>query len=158
LMSDHSQLVVFRLDNQRYAMLLTAVERIVRAVEVMPLPKAPAIVLGVIDVGGRILPVLNIRRRLGLPDKEIGPADQFLIARTARRALVLVIDEAEGMITRSPAEIVAPAGIVPGLEQIHGVIKLDDGMALIYDLDKFLSLEEAEALEATMSQEAAHEA
>jgi purine-binding chemotaxis protein CheW len=155
-MSDLSQLVVFRLDNQRYAMPLAAVERIVRAVEVTPLPQAPEIVLGVIDVEGRVLPVLNVRRRFGLPDKEIRPADQFLIARTARRALVLVIDEAEGMVERSPAEIVVPAGIVPGLEQIQGVIKLGDGLALIYDLEKFLSLEEADALEAALSREAAH--
>ncbi len=67
-----------------------------RAVEVMPLPKAPPIVIGVINVEGRILPVLNARGRVGLPHKEITSSDQFLIARTARRHVVLVIDEVEG--------------------------------------------------------------
>jgi purine-binding chemotaxis protein CheW len=150
-----TQLVVFRLDAQRYALPLSAVERIVPAVEVTPLPKAPAIVLGVIDVEGRVLPVLNIRRRFGLPDKEIAPTDQFLIARTAQRAVVLVIHEAQGVIERSAIEIVGPARIVPGLEQIQGVIKLEDGLALIHDLEKFLSLDEARSLDEAMRQEVA---
>ena len=92
--------VVFCLDGQRYALPLAAVRRIVRAVEVTPLPGAPAIVLGAIDVEGSVLPVLDIRRRFLLPEREIGPADQFLIASTARRAVALVIDEAHGVIER----------------------------------------------------------
>jgi purine-binding chemotaxis protein CheW len=71
--------------------------------------------------------------------------------------VVLVIDEAEGMIERSSADIVGPSGIVPGLEQIQGVIKLDDGLALIYDLEKFLSSDEASVLEEAMSKETARE-
>jgi purine-binding chemotaxis protein CheW len=156
-MGDHSKLVVFRLDNQRYAMPLAAVERIVRAVEVTALPKAPDIVLGVIDVAGRILPVLNLRRKVGLADREIRAADQFLLAQTSQRTVVLVIDEAQAVIERPATEITGPGRIVPGLEQIQGVIKLEDGLALIYDLEKFLSLEDADALEAAMNQKEAHE-
>src|ERR1700753_2378508 len=93
-----NQMVVFRLGNQRYALMLAAVERIVRAVEVIPLPDSPEIVMGVINVEGRILPVLNVRGRFGQPNKEITPGDHFLIARTAQRQVVLVIDEPEGVI------------------------------------------------------------
>jgi purine-binding chemotaxis protein CheW len=155
-MSDPSKLVVFRLDSQRYAMPLAAVERIVRAVEVTALPQAPEIVLGVIDVEGRILPVLNIRRKVSLADREITPADQFLLARTARRTVVLVIDEALGVVELLPAAITGPGRIVPGLEQIQGVIQLEDGLALIYDLERFLSLDEARTLDQAMREEAAH--
>jgi purine-binding chemotaxis protein CheW len=154
-MIELTRLVVFRLDAQRYAVPLIVVERIVRAVEVTPLPRAPAIVLGVIDVEGRVLPVLNLRQRFGLPDKHIEPDDQFLIAQTAQRAVVLVIDEAQGVIERSSTEITGRARIVPGLEQIQGVIKLEDGLALIHDLEKFLSLEEALSLDEAMRQEVA---
>jgi purine-binding chemotaxis protein CheW len=154
-MSELTQLVVFSLDAQRYAVPLVVVERIVRAVEVTPLPKALAIVLGIIDVEGRVLPVLNIRRRFGLPDKDISPTDHLLIAQTAQRAVVLVIDEAQGVIERPSTDIVGPAGIVPGLEQIQGVIKLEDGLALIHDLEKFLSLDEARSLDEAIRQEVA---
>ena len=53
--------VVFTLDEQRYALRLSAVERIVRAVEVIPLPETPKIVIGMINVQGRVMPVVNIR-------------------------------------------------------------------------------------------------
>ncbi|MDB6169570.1 MAG: chemotaxis protein CheW, partial [Verrucomicrobia bacterium] len=70
-----TQIVVFRLDAQRYALSLTAVDRIARAVEITPLPNAPDIVLGVINVSGRVLPVLNLRRRFRMRERAISPAD-----------------------------------------------------------------------------------
>src|SRR5882724_6196846 len=118
-MSELTQLVVFRLDEKRYGLRLAVVERIVRAVEITPLPKAPTIVLGVIDLEGRVLPVLNVRRRFRLPEREIGPDDQFLIAQTERRTVVLAVDEAQEVIERSPAEIVGAAQIDHFLGLIH---------------------------------------
>lgn len=152
-MGETIRIVVFRLDEQRYALSLAAVERIVRAVEVTLLPNAPSIVLGVIDVEGRILPVLNIRRRFRLPEREIRPVDQFLIAQTVRRTVALVIDEAQGVIERPHAAVVKAAQITPGLEQLHGLVQLDDGLVLIHDLENFLSLDEACALDEAMSQD-----
>jgi len=61
--SVHS-LVIFRLDNQDDALHLTAVERVLRMVAVSPLPMAPAIVLGVINFHGRVIPVLDLQRRV----------------------------------------------------------------------------------------------
>jgi purine-binding chemotaxis protein CheW len=153
-MVEHSQLVILRLDEQRYALPLALVERIVRAVEVTPLPKSPDIVVGAIVVAGSVLPVLDIRRRFGLPEREISPADQFLIAHTDHRTVVLVVDEVQGVIERPLTEIVGSAQIVPGLEQIHGVIELDDGLVLIHDLEKFLSLDEERSLDKAMREAA----
>jgi purine-binding chemotaxis protein CheW len=151
-MSDVAQLVVFRLDERRYALPLAAVERVVRAVDVTPLPKAPPIVLGAINVHGRVLPVLNVRRRFLVPDREIGPADWFLLAHTARHTVVLVVDDSEGVVERPQAEIVVSTQIVPGLEHFPGVLRLDDGLVLIHDLERFLSLDEAYALDEAMGE------
>ena len=138
------------LDEQRYALPLAVVKRIVRAVEVTPLPEAPAIVLGAINVEGSVFPVLNLRRRFILPEREILPNDQFLIANTARRTVVLVIDEALDVIEHPQADIISTGQIMPGLEQFQGVIELGDGLVLIHDLERFLSLDEAIALDAAM--------
>jgi len=156
-MNEITQLVVFALNGQRYALPLAVVARIVRAVEVTPLPGAPAMVLGAIDVAGRVLPVLSLRRRFGLPEREIGPADQFLLACTTRRTVALVVDEAQGVMECPATAIIRPAQIVPGLEQLQGVVKLADGLVLIHDLEKFLSLDEARALDEALSEEVAHE-
>lgn len=147
-----TQLVVFRLDQQRYALPLAVVERAVRAVAVTPLPKAPAIVLGAINVNGQVLPVLNVRRRFLLADREMTPDDCFLLARTARHTVALLVDEADGVLERSEDEVVLSSDIVPALEHFPGVVKLHDGLVLVHDLDRFLSLDEARALDMAMGE------
>jgi purine-binding chemotaxis protein CheW len=146
------QLLVFRLDGRRYALPLAVVDRVVRAVEVTPVPSAPAIVLGAINVHGRVLPVLNVRRRFLMPDREIGPADWFLLAHTERQALVLAVDESEGVVERAASDIVGSAQIASGLELFPGVIRFDDGLVLIHDLERFLSLDETRALDDAMNE------
>lgn len=149
-MSVPMQLVVFHLNGQRYALPLAAVERVTAAAELTPLPGAPAIVAGVIDVAGCVVPVFCIRRRFLLPQREIVPADQFLIARTERRTVALVIDGAQGVIECEPSAVIDPERLVAGLEQFQGLVQLDDGLVLIHNLEQFLSLDEARALDAAM--------
>ncbi|MFH0812577.1 MAG: chemotaxis protein CheW [Pseudomonadota bacterium] len=150
-MSNSAELVVFTLDEQRYALHLSAVERVVRAVEVTPLPKAPEIAIGVINVQGHIIPVLNIRKRFLLPEREIEVSDYFIIANTLTRTVALVVDEVSGVAKCSEEQLTAAKKILPGMEYVEGVLKLEDGMILIHDLDTFLSLEEEEALEDAIS-------
>ena len=155
-MTELTPLVLFTLDEQRYALALDSVERIVRAVAVTVLPTAPDIVIGVIDVAGRVLPVLNLRRRFGLPERDVAPDDQFILARTNRRTVALAVDVAAGMIEYPAAAIVRPDRIAPRLGRIEGVVALDDGLVLIADLDNFLALDEAQAIDAAMSEQEAH--
>lgn len=145
------QLIRFRLNDQRYALTLSAVERILRAVEVTPLPKAPPIVLGIVNVSGRIIPVVNMRQRFHLPDREIEPRDQFIIGRTGHRTVALVADEVSSMGECPARDVIAPHDILPGLEEVEGVVRLEDGVILIYDLSKFLSLEEENVLDVALA-------
>ena len=151
-MNKLNQYVVFTLDEQRYALHLSAVERVVRAVETTPLPEAPEIVLGVVNMEGRVIPVVNMRRRFRLPEREINLSDQFIIAHTARRTVALVVDVVSGVIEYSEQEVTTAERIVPGMQYVEGVIKLEDGMILIHDLDQFLSIEEEETLSNAMGQ------
>jgi purine-binding chemotaxis protein CheW len=152
-MNQVANLVVFRLEARRYALALPNVERVVRAVEVTALPNAPAVVMGIFNLAGRLIPVLNIRKRFQLPEREIEPADHFLIAHTTRRTVALVVDEAEQVIERPEAEIVGVDPIVPGLDHVRGIVKLEEGLVLIHDLDTFLSLEETQVLDDAMNRE-----
>jgi purine-binding chemotaxis protein CheW len=146
-MNSQSQLVVFRVDQQRYALPLHAVERIVRAAHVTRLPNAPENVVGVIDVEGRIIPVLNLRNRFQHEPVEISPDNQFLIAQTSQRSVILVIDEALGVIDTPDASTRKIDGVGGGQDQISGAFTLDDGLLLIQDLEKFLSVDEEVALD-----------
>jgi len=146
-MNSLERLVVFFLDEQRYSLRLLSVERVVRAVEVTPLPAAPPIVLGVINIEGRIVPVVNIRSRFRLPEKEISLSDNLIIALTRRRTVALLVDSVLGIIEVPASEVIGASEILPQMEYVEGVVKLADGMVLIHDLDGFLSLEENKALD-----------
>lgn len=151
-MPETLQLVVFTLDEQRYALHLKSVERAIRMVEITQLPTAPEIVTGVVNVHGAVVPVLNIRRRFRLPEREPDLGDQLIIARTARRIVALVVDTVSDVVALPPGVLVAPETILARLEHLEGVVKLDDGMVFIQDLDAFLSLEEEQALEAAIEE------
>jgi purine-binding chemotaxis protein CheW len=148
------QCVVFTLDERLYGLRLSSVSRVIRAVEITPLPKAPPIVSGVINLGGRIIPVINIRRRFGLPERELELTDHLIVARAFRRdglenegrVLALVVDAVVGVRELSEQETIAAETILPGLEHLEGVAKTDQGMILIHDLGTFLSLEEESVL------------
>jgi len=118
------------------------VERIVQVVEVTPLPKATEIVLGVVNLQGRIVPTLNIRKRFRLPDQDVKLSDRLIIANTSRRTVALVVDSVNGVVERPTSEVVAAAKVLSNMEYVEGVAKLEDGIVFIHDLDRFLSLEE----------------
>lgn len=157
-MGQLDQFVVFSLDEQRYALPLQAIERIVRAVEVTALPHAPPMVLGVIDMAGRILPVLSLRQHFGLPDRAVVPADRFLIARTALRTVAVVIDEAQGVIERRQSDVGGTGEIAPGFTKIQGVVKIGDDLVLVLDPERWLSADDARSLYTAIGPPVAHAA
>jgi len=140
------RLVNFNLDDQKYALFLSAVIRIIRAVEITGLPKAPEIVLGVINMHGLIIPVFDIRKRFRLPQREMQLDDQLIIASTSKRTVALLVDSVSDVIDIPEEKIIAGEKILPGLEYVEGVVKTEDGMILIHDLEQFLSLQEEKAL------------
>lgn len=139
--------LVFTLSGERFGLPLDSVQRVVRAVAVTILPKAPEIVRGLINYKGNILPVINMSRRFNLAEMEIQPNHNFIIVHTARRKFVLVADLAEGVITRPKDDIVTPAGITAGMEFLAGVIKLENGMMLVPDLEHLLTHDEEQMLQ-----------
>jgi purine-binding chemotaxis protein CheW len=145
-MSAKVQVLSFAIEERRYGLYLAAVDRVVHAVDVTPLPQGPEVIWGVIDVHGEIVPVFNVRKRFGLPQQSIAVSDQFVLARTLRRSVALVVDAVDGVIERPAADITQPDKILPHFEHVQGVIHLEDGMVLIHDLERFLSLDEERAL------------
>ena len=130
-----NQLVVFSIDGHRYALPLFTVERIVRAVEVTSLPKAPEMVTGIVNVHGRIIPVVSLRQRFGLPVREIGLNDQLIVARTKERYLAFMIDASLDVVSIPEKEVIHAEEILQGMKYVLGFIKQDDGLIHILDID-----------------------
>jgi purine-binding chemotaxis protein CheW len=154
--TDTNQCVVFTLEERLYGIRLSVVSRVIHAVEVTPLPKAPSIVAGVIDLGGRIVPVVNLRRRFNLPEREPRLTDRLIVAEVSRiqgdggRLLALAVDDVLGVQDLPPDGAARAETILPGLQYLEGAAKTDQGLLMIHDLRTLLSLEEERALQAIL--------
>lgn len=146
-MTQPIHLMVFTLDEHLYALSITAVKRVVRAVEITPLPRLPDIVSGVINHQGQVVPVINVRKRFQLPERPLATSDHFILAQTSRRPVALVVDAILNIVECQPETIVAVDTFLPAAGYIQGIAKLQSGMTLIHDLDTFLSLDEEEAIQ-----------
>jgi len=140
--TDSSQLVMFIVERQRYALPLEMVERVVRAVAVTALPEAPPIIVGVINMQGRVVPVVDLRKRFRLERREIDIEDHFVIARSSTGAVALPVDEAEGLIRDLGGERVPAAEIVPNLNYVEEVFLLGPEMVFVLDIDTVLTDDE----------------
>jgi purine-binding chemotaxis protein CheW len=141
-----NQLVAFTLNRQPYALRLASVRQVLRMVEITPLPKAPEIVLGVVSLRGVVVPVLSIRRRLGLTEREANLSDQLIVADSSCRIVALVVDAVIGVVERSTEEITEAERIVPGAQYVEGIANLDKDILFIHNLDLFLSQPEENQL------------
>lgn len=140
--------LIFHLDTHRFGIVAENVDEAFRAVTIAALPDAPPIVEGVINVRGRILPVLDIRGRFGLPPKPLDPDDHMIVARTSNRAVALRVDRVSDFMAIADADIV-PATDMPSVgTMVAGVAKLPDGLVVIHDLTAFLSTAEIMSLDA----------
>ena len=146
LRSSVLSLVVFAIEGQRYALNLPVVERVLPMAEVSPLPEAPAVALGVINIHGQVIPVLDIRRRFGLPIRDYGLDTHLLVARTTRRTLALPVDEVLGVQEIAIEDVTLPETVLPGIGRVEGIVTLPDGLLFIHNLSTFLSLDEERRL------------
>ncbi|MEZ0317600.1 MAG: chemotaxis protein CheW [Methylophilaceae bacterium] len=151
-MGELINLVVFLIEQQRYALPLASVVRIVSASEITKLPNTPTSMLGVINFQGEVIPVLNLRQRFNLPEKEVGSKHHFLIALLPTRKVAIFIDEPQGVIEIDESLLVDSDQISSDMEQFQGIVKLDGDLVLIYDLEKFLSPNDEKLLDEALGQ------
>lgn len=138
---DSDAVVVFALGESRFALSMRVVERVIRAVEVSPLPGHPPEMLGVINLHGRLVPVYDIRARFGHAMREVRTSDHLVIARTGERVVAVLVDRAVDVVSASDTSVRLPADALPGLGDLSGVVMQADGIVPIHDLSRFLPLE-----------------
>jgi purine-binding chemotaxis protein CheW len=145
------EVLLFTLEGQRYGLRAEDVRELVRAARLTPLPRAPAVVEGLLNLRGMLLPVLDLRRRFHHPARPLSPLDHFIVAKAGARRVVLRVDRAEGLRLLAPGEWDATPRELPGLGAVAGAVKLEDGVVLVHDLAAFLSQAEALELDAALA-------
>jgi purine-binding chemotaxis protein CheW len=146
-----TELVAFELDKIVIALQASTVIRVVHAVEIATLPGAPDIVIGIIEVGGLVIPVVNLRRRLGLPEQPLQLSDRFVIALSGQRTLAIVADVVAGVFDYNDTDITDPSSLISGTRHITGIAHRNSDIIFIHDLNRFLFSDEAEILDNAMT-------
>lgn len=139
-MSGTVNLFLLRLDDRRYALRLAAVTRVVRMVAITPLPKAPAAVLGLVNVQGEVLPVIDLRACFGHPLREPDPQDTLVLADAGERSVAVAVDGVYGVREFQQEAVVTEKELPQHPEYVEGVVKLADGLVLVCDLDRIVAL------------------
>lgn len=129
--------LVFAVGDDRWAIPVQAVERVVHAVEISPSPAAPPVVVGVIDVSGTKVPVFDLSRPAG--GREIALEDKFLLVQTRRRLAALWASEVFGVVYPKPDEVLPTGGL-----------RTRDGVAFFQEPDGILSADEEAQLAAIL--------
>ena len=136
-----------RLDDTQIAFPAASVREIVRAVAIAPFPGAPRVIEGVINLHGRLVPLIDIRERLALPPVALAP-DQFIVAlQISDRLIAVRVDDVEDVMDVAQANVEAPAALSPVLQRLQGVAPSESGALVIYDMDAFLTQAEREAID-----------
>jgi len=125
--------VVFRLDGERFALSLDQVKIALRMVSFTPVPDAPPWVIGVIDLHGRVIPVTDLRERLGHPAKEPHLNDRLLVMSLAERTFALVVDEVKEVLELPVSEVETPPDPLGDSRYLRAVVRREDGLILILD-------------------------
>jgi len=142
-------LVTFNL-GEEYGVPISQVQEIVRVGGITMVPNSPVFMEGVINLRGRVLPVLNLRKRLGLSEKEISSASRIVVTEIGNKVIGLLVDAVSHVI-KIPPENVEPAPeevLEIDTDYITGVGKLHDRMIILLDLEKLLRREKFEINEA----------
>jgi purine-binding chemotaxis protein CheW len=146
-----NQFVVFRLSGQRFGLRLPWVQRVVRAVEITPLPGGPEIILGLVNIHGEVVYVLNLRRALGLPDRELDVGDQFILAKASGRMVALVADQVAGVLEFKNDQVKIGDDFLSSSWRLYGVARTDEEIIPILDLDRMILWEQLGDLDRSSS-------
>ncbi len=144
------QLVSFKIGEEEFGVDILKVKEINRILKITKVPNAPTFVKGVVNLRGRIIPVVDLRSRLGMPSIEYNGKTRIVVVELENRTVGFIVDEVSEVlriprdITEPPPEMVANVDT----DYITAVGKLEDRLLILLDLDKIFNFEEVKQLEA----------
>ena len=147
-----SQYLTLQLAQEEYGVDILAVREIRGWTPVTRIPQAPAYVLGVLNLRGAIVPVIDMRLRFGLPREEYTASTVTVIVTVAGRNFGVVVDAVSDVLDVAPGEIrpVPDMGTTVDTEYLKGLTAVEERMVLLLDVDKLLRQQDAQMLEAAL--------
>ncbi len=128
--------IIFALDDQRYALSIKSVKNIIRSVALTYLAEAPDLLLGLLNLAGTFIPVIDIRAQFTLPPKDIQISNRIIIAEASKYTIAFITDSVEDVVELKQKPLDQSVDIFPGMGKfLAGISKYNEHTVLIYDID-----------------------
>ncbi len=133
----HLEAVTFMLDNEEYAIDICQIKEVIKSRELTDIPRAPTDIIGVLSLRGFTVPIMNIRRRIGLPEKQAGKL--IIIVRDGDEVLGFLVDSVKRVVRVPESSLEPPPSIkTPGGELIKAIGRYNDEAFILLQMDKVL--------------------
>ena len=144
------QVVGFRIGNETYGVRIGSVREIVRVPEITAVPSAPDLIEGVINLRGKIIPVMDLRKRFGQTEIQPDKKNRILVVELENKLVGLIVNAASEVLKIPPSDIETPGNVFAEGESsyVTGVGKLKGRLIILLDLSKLLQRPEFKRLEA----------
>ena len=138
--SNNQQLVVFSLASEEYGVAITQVQEIIRQPDITRIPGMPDFIEGVINLRGRIIPVIDLRKRFGLEQKASNDKTRVVVADASSQTIGLVVDSVSEVVNlpKDQVDPIPPTIASIDAEYLSGVGKLEKRIVILLDLGKLL--------------------
>ncbi|MGB9710192.1 MAG: chemotaxis protein CheW [Thermodesulfovibrio sp.] len=142
------QLVTFTLGGEEYAVDILKVQEINRMKEITRVPNAPYYVEGVINLRGKVIPVVSLRKKFGLPEEEETAKQRIMIMDIQGITIGLIVDSVSEVLRISTDIVEPPPAMTYSVssEFIWGIAKLEDRLIILLDMDRLIGKEESEGM------------
>ncbi|MBC7197441.1 MAG: purine-binding chemotaxis protein CheW [Deferribacterales bacterium] len=140
-MADISQFVGFKLGSEKYAIDIMVIEEILRKTEITPVPKAPDFIEGIVNIRGRVIPVVDLKKKLNLGTVNNSQTSRIIIANINNKKIGFLVDEVEEVLRIEKNLIEDAPALAVNIDSnyINGVAKTDKGMIILLDITKVFS-------------------
>ena len=147
---DTFQLVTFLLAGDEFGFYIGKVQEIIRysAMRITAIPNSPPFVEGVINLRGRLVPVVDLRKRFGFKEDELDQTSRIMIVAVGGRTIGLIVDAVVEVVRVATLEVEKLPDLAAGVgtEFVEGVCRVSRGMVVVLDLDAMFSVEETDAM------------
>ena len=145
---EEKQLVVFDLDSESYGVDIGAVREIIRMQEITRVPRTPEFVEGVINLRGKVIPVVDLRKRFGLAAGEENKDNRIVVVDIGGQDIGVVVDAVTEVLRIPASAIEPPSSVITSAdsEYLLGLVKLADKMIILLELESVLSEKEKDLL------------
>lgn len=149
--SDLLQLVTFNIDEEEFGVDILLVQEIIRTMEITRVPRAPFFIEGVINLRGKVIPILDLRKRFGMETREHDKHTRIIVIEMNAIIVGFIVDSVSEVLRIPASTVEPPPPVVAGLESeyIRGVGKLADRLLILLDLDRLLAREDFGGMDAS---------